>query len=116
MKAENTYLFLSPPVWEFEVHVASSVVKNVFNAHSTMTWGEAERKILKNLDGVVLLVQLVYQVSSDIGKMTYLKTEADWVSVLGCIDTKIPLARKNPVSIEVQKIVSIIIKTHSKTG
>ena len=98
------------------MHVASSIAKNVFNVHSTMTWGEAERKILKNLDGVVLPVQLAYWVSGDIGKMTYLRTEANWVSALGCIDTKIPLARKNPVSIEVRNIMSIIIKTHLKTG
>ena len=52
MNAENTYLFPGPPVWEFEVHVASSVAKNVFNVHSAMTWDEVEWKILKNLDGV----------------------------------------------------------------
>ena len=101
MNAENTYLFPGPPVWEFEVHVASSVAKNVFNMHSAMTWDEVEWKILKNLDGVVLLVQLAYRVSGDIGKMTYLKVEVDWVSALGRIDTKIPLACKNPISIKV---------------
>lgn len=42
-----------------------------------MTWNEFERKVLKNLDGIVLSVQLVYSVSGDIGKMFYLKDKLD---------------------------------------
>ena len=75
MNAEMTYLAFPNPVWEFEVHVALSVAKNVFNAHSAMKWDEFERKVLKSLDGVVLPVQLVYRVSGDTGKMSYLKDE-----------------------------------------
>lgn len=112
MNAETTYLAFPNPVWEFEVHVASSVAKNVFNAHSAMKWDEFERKVLKSLDGVVLPVQLAYRVSGDTGKMSYLKDEADWVSALTRIDAKVPLARKNPVSIEVRNLVSNITKTH----
>ena len=106
----------NPPVWEFKVHVASSIVKNVFNGHSAMKWNEFERRVLKNLDGIVLLVQLAYQVSGDVGKMSYLKDEADWTAVLACINTKVPLVRKNPVSIEVRNLVSIMMKTHQKIG
>ena len=106
----------NPPVWEFEVHVASSVAKNVFNGHSAMKWIEFERQVLKNLDGVVLPVQLAYRVSDDVGKMSYLKDKADWMAALARIDTKVPLARKNPVSIEVRNLVSIITKTHQKIG
>ena len=102
----------NPPVWEFEVHVALSVAKNVFNGHSAMKWIEFERQVLKNLDGVVLPVQLAYQVSGDVRKMSYLKDKADWMAVLARIDTKVLLAHKNPVSIEVRNLVSIIMKTH----
>lgn len=107
-KAANTYLvFPNPPVWEFEVHVALSVAKNVFKAHSAMKWNEFEQKVLKNLDGVILPVQLAYRVSGDLGKMSYLRDEEDWVSALAHIDTKVPLARKNPVSLEVRNLVSV---------
>lgn len=111
MNPKITYLvFPDPPVWEFEVHVASSVAKNIFNAHSAMKWDEFERKVLKNLDGVVLPVQLAYRVSGDIGKMSYLKDEEDWVSALARIDVKVPQARKNPVSLEVQNLVSTVMR------
>ena len=42
-----------------------------------MAWGEIEKLVLKNLDGVMLLVQLAFRVSGDIGKMSYLKDNAD---------------------------------------
>ena len=77
MDAEFTYLFPDPSVWEFEVHVASIAAKNVFNAHNAMGWDEFERKVLQHLDGAVLPVKLVYRVSGDVGKMSYLKDEAD---------------------------------------
>ena len=73
-----------------------------------MAWGEIEKLVLKNLDGVVLLVQLAYRVSGDIGKMSYLKDDADWESMLARIDSKVPLARKNAVSIEIRNLVRII--------
>ena len=91
------------------MHVASSVAKNVFNGHSAMKWNDFERWVLRNLDGV----QLAYRVSGDVGKMS-LKDKVDWTTVLACIDTKVLLARKNPVSIEVRNLVSIITKTHQK--
>ena len=104
----------NPSVWEFEVHVASSVAKNVFNGHSAMKWNDFERWVLRNLDGIVLPVQLAYRVSGDVGKMSFLKDKVDWTTVLACIDTKVLLAHKNPVSIEVRNLVSIITKTHQK--
>ena len=84
------------------MHVTLSVAKNIVRAHSAMAWGEIEKLVLKNLDGIVLPVQLTYRVSGDVGKMSYLKDDADWESVLACIDSKVPLARKNAVSIEIQ--------------
>ena len=38
------------------------------------------------------------------------------MSALACIDTKVLLAHKNPVSIEVRNLVSVIWKTHRKAG
>ena len=73
-----------------------------------MAWNEIEKLVLKNLDDVVLLVQLVYRVSGDIGKMSYLKDNADWESTLACINSKVPLACKNPVRIEIRNLVRII--------
>lgn len=90
------------------MHVTSSVAKNIVRAHSAMAWGEIEKLVLKNLDGVVLPVQLAYRVSGDIGKMSYLKDDADWESALARIDSKVPLARKNAVSIEIRNLVRII--------
>ena len=58
------------------MHVASSVAKNVFRAHSGMAWEKIEKEVLKNLNGVVLPVQLAYQVSGDVGKMSYLKLQS----------------------------------------
>ena len=73
-----------------------------------MAWEKIEKEVLKNLDGVVLPVQLAYRVSGDVGKMSYLKDEADWESALARLDSKVPLARKNPVSIEIRNLVSNI--------
>ena len=77
-ECENDVLILILPVWEFDVHVTSSVAKNIV------------------------------RVSGDIGKMSYLKDDADWESALACIDSKVPLARKNAVSIEIRNLVRII--------
>ena len=90
------------------MHITSSVATNIVRAHSAMAWGEIEKLVLKNLDGVVLLVQLAYRVSGDIGKMSYLKDDADWESALARIDSKVPLARRNGVSIKIRNLVKII--------
>lgn len=108
MNADMTYLSPNHPVWEFDVHVTSSVAKNTVRAHSAMTWNEMEKLVLKNLDGVVLPVQLAYRVSGDIGKMSFLKDNTDWEAALARIDSKVPLARKNPVSVEIRNLVSNI--------
>ena len=57
------------------MHVASSVAKNTFRAHSGIAWNKIEKEVLKNLDSVVLLVQLAYRVSGDVGKMFYLNVK-----------------------------------------
>ena len=64
--------------------------------------------MLKNLDGVVLPIQLAYKVSRDIGKMSFLKDNADWDIALAQIDHKVLLACKNPVSVEIWNLVSNI--------
>ena len=40
------------------MHVTSSVAKNTFRAHSGITWSKIEKEVLKNLDSIMLLVQL----------------------------------------------------------
>ncbi|KAF8262287.1 hypothetical protein EI94DRAFT_1704899 [Lactarius quietus] len=85
-----------PGVWEFDVHVASDMAKSKFQAHTAMSWNKFEKEVLKQLDGAVLPVQLAYRWSGDIGKMSYLKGELDWMSTLGHLEPKITLARKNP--------------------
>ena len=107
-ECKNDILILILPVWEFDVHITSSMAKNIVRAHSAVAWGEIERLVLKNLDGVMLPVQLAYRVSGDIGKMSYLKDNADWKSTLARIDSKVPLARRNAVSIEIRNLVRII--------
>ena len=49
------------------MHVTLSMAKNIVRVHSAMAWGKIEKLVLKNLDGVVLPVQLAYRVSGDIG-------------------------------------------------
>lgn len=89
------------------MHVVSSVAKSLLKAHSAMSWGEFEREVLKHLDGAVLPVQLAYRLSSDTGKMSYLKDDTDWADALRRLDVKAPAAHKNAVSMEVRNLVSL---------
>lgn len=94
-------------VWDFDVHVASTVAKQLFKAHSALSWNEFEREVLKRLDGAVLPVQLAYKLSCDTGKMSYLKDDTDWADALRRLDEKAPGRRKNAVSMEVRNLVSL---------
>jgi hypothetical protein len=104
MKAENSYLF-HLAVWEFDVHVASSVAKSLLKAHSAMSWSEFKQEVLKHLDGAVFPVQLAYWLSGDTGKMSYLKDSSDWSEALHRLDVKVPTTCKNAVSMEVRNLV-----------
>jgi hypothetical protein len=94
------------PVWEFEANITSGEASRVFKSHSAMEWSEFEKEVLKQLDGMVLPVQLAYRLSGDTSKMFYLTNEADWASALKRLDAKISSARKNTVSMEVRNVVS----------
>ena len=88
--------------------VDSGLAKSMFKAHTAMTWNTFEKEVSKYLNGAVLPLQLAYRLSGDAGKMLYLKEDTDWQSVLGRLDAKIPLARKNAVSMEVRNLVGHI--------
>jgi hypothetical protein len=106
MRAEISYLF-DLAVWEFDVHVVSTVAKSLLKAHSAMSWNEIEHRVLKLLEGAVLPVQLAYKLSGDTRKMTYLKGDSDWAEALRCLDARARVVRKNAVSMEVRNLVSL---------